>query len=161
ELVNGLLIVSPAAAIEERDPNEELGYQLRLYRDQHPQGTALDKTVSEHTVPLTPNRRRADRVIWAGLGRLPDPLHELPQIVAEFVSAGKRDWLRDYVDKLEEYMAAGVQEYWIFDRFLRTLTVYRNSPGGPQKIVIAEHESYETVLLPGFMVKPATLFALS
>ena len=68
ELINGVLIVSPEPRIEERDPNEELGHLLRTYQETHPRGSVLDATVSEQTVPAT-NRRRADRVIWVGLGR--------------------------------------------------------------------------------------------
>ena len=59
-------------------------------------------------VPAT-NRRRADRVIWTGLGRVPDPEKDIPSIVVEFVSKRRRDALRDYEAKRDEYLAAGVQ----------------------------------------------------
>src|SRR6516225_11032321 len=71
ELVHGVLIVTPIPSEGEVDPNEELGHLLRNYRKLHPQGMALDKTLPERHLFGTSNRRRADRVIWAGLGRLP------------------------------------------------------------------------------------------
>src|SRR5216683_202560 len=66
ELINGRLIVTLPPLEAERDPNEELGYMLRYYRDSHPQGLTLDRTVPEQTVVTRTNRRRADRVIWTG-----------------------------------------------------------------------------------------------
>jgi Uma2 family endonuclease len=123
ELIHGVLVVSPTPLEKERDPNEELGYLLRDYQRNDPQGQCIDKTLFEPTVRVGRKRRRADRVIWIGLGRVPTE-RDIPCVIAEFVSTGKRDWLRDYVEKRDEYMAIGVLEYWIFDRFRRTLTVF-------------------------------------
>src|SRR5438128_1031481 len=92
ELIHGVLIVSPPPSISERDPNDELGYLLRDYKRRHSQGAALDKTAPEHEISVGNDRRRPDRVIWAGLGRVPDPIGDVPTIVVEFVSQGKRDW---------------------------------------------------------------------
>ena len=78
ELINEVLVVSPIPSLNERDPNEELGYFLRTYQESHPQGSALDLTIGEQTIETKKNRRRADRVIWAGLGRLPGPNEHPP-----------------------------------------------------------------------------------
>jgi Uma2 family endonuclease len=159
ELIRGVLVVAPPAGNAEVDPNEELGHLLRTYRDEHPQGSALDVTLSERTVPTTANRRRCDRAIWAGLGRLPDEEKDIPTIVVEFVSASRRDHRRDYEEKLQEYLAAGVLEYWIIDRFRRIMTVNRKEPGGVITQVIQESGSYQTDLLPGFILPLARLLA--
>ncbi len=156
ELVNGVLVVSPPPLEDERDPNEELGFLLRLYREQHPRGAALDATLPEQTVRTRRSRRRADRVIWAGLGRQPDPRNDVPTIVVEFVSAGKRNRQRDYNTKRREYLKLGVAEYWLIDRFQRIMTVYRS--GVPERGV-GEDESYRTRLLPGFELPLARLLA--
>src|ERR1022692_646301 len=50
ELINGVLIVSPIPLRQEADPNEELGYMLRLYHDSHPKGKSLDFTLGEQYV---------------------------------------------------------------------------------------------------------------
>jgi Uma2 family endonuclease len=134
---------------------------LRTYREQHPQGKALDKTLPEQTVRSTTNRRRADRLIWAGLGRVPNPRVDVPTIIAEFVSKGRRDRQRDYVEKRREYMALQVAEYWIIDRFRRVMTVVVNSPTGATEQIIGENEVYRTSLLPGFELPLARLFALA
>ncbi|MFM9963015.1 MAG: Uma2 family endonuclease [Planctomycetaceae bacterium] len=159
ELVNGVLIVSPAPVLSERDPNEELGHILRTYQEHHPQGSALDLTVNEHDVETGDNRRRADRAIWTGLGRLPRK-NETPSIVVEFVSGSRRDWVRDYETKRDEYLNVGVQEYWIFDRFAQTLTVWTKN-GRRAKRVLTADQTLSTPRLPGLVLGLRRLFDLA
>src|SRR5262249_38770881 len=109
ELVNGVLVVTPMSSLADRSPNDLLGYWINAYKYQHPAGSCVVETAFEHYVSIRDNRRRADRVIWvAQVGRRPDPNSEVPTIVVEFVSAGKAAWVRDYVEKRDEYLAAGV-----------------------------------------------------
>ena len=151
DLVHGVVIVSPPPSESERDPNEELGHLLRNYRDDHPNGSALDKTLSEQYINVPDGRRRADRVIWAGLGRVPNPRKDVATIAVEFVSKRKRDRTRDYEEKQRAYMAIRIAEYWIINRFDRTMTVFRAGAAAVEApIVIKEHETYRTPLLPGF-----------
>lgn len=81
ELINGVLIVSPMASTGERDPNEELGHWLRQYQEDHP--GVIDKTVFEEYLRTKDSRRRADRVIWTGLGRVPNIKRDVPSIVVD------------------------------------------------------------------------------
>jgi Uma2 family endonuclease len=161
ELIHGVLVVNPIPSREERDPNEELGRLLRNYREAHPQGSCLDATLWEEYVRTAGSRRRADRLIWAGLGKLPDPGVDIPTIVVEFVPPGRRSWRRDYVEKRGEYLALGVLEYWVIDRFQRTLTVFRKSQAGFEEQVVGEGEVYRPALLPGFEVPLARLLAVA
>lgn len=160
ELINGVLVVSPIPLESEVGPNEMLGYFLLGYKEYHPQGSALDATLPERYIRAGRNRRRADRVIWAGLGRMPRR-KETPTIAAEFVSAGKRNRKRDYEAKRDEYMAARIQEYWVFDRFQRTLTVFTRQSGRTRRRVFQESDVYTTPLLPGFELPLARLFAVA
>lgn len=159
ELIHGVLIVNPIPAEQESDPNEELGHLLRKYREEHPQGFSLDATLQERTIVTGDNRRRADRVIWSGLGRVPEPRRDVPTIVVEFVSQGRRNWLRDYVEKRDEYLAVGVQEYWIIDRFRRTMTVHKKSGSSIEEQIVPEGKSYCSERLPGFELPVDRLFA--
>ncbi len=156
ELIHGVLIVSPSPGAAERDPNDELGFLLRSYRSRL--NATLDLTLPEQELRTSAGIRRADRVIWAGLGRQPDPGRDAPSIVVEFVSGTSRDRRRDYEDKRDEYAALGVQEYWIVDRFRRTLTVCR---GMQQPVIVRANAVYSTPLLPGFELPLASLFAVS
>ena len=96
----GCLVVSPFLETAIRDCNDHMGYWLRRYRDSDPRGSALDVTLPEHIV-YTNNRRWADRVVWTGLGRIPNPETEQPSIVIEFVSFRRRDAFRDWEQKRE------------------------------------------------------------
>jgi Putative restriction endonuclease len=111
--------------------------------------------------PVRNGRRRADRVIWTGLGRVPVLGRDIPSIVVEFVSQRKRDRTRDYEEKRREYLALGIQEYWIIDRFDRQMTVFRNDPAGPAEVVVKADETYRTPLLPGFELPLARLLKVA
>jgi len=160
ELINGVLVVSPIPMVQETDPNEELGHMLRTYREIHLLGKALDKTLPEQYVKAGRNRRKADRAIWAGLGRLPRK-GETPTVVVEFVSSRKRDRERDYETKRTEYEKIKVQEYWIIDRFEKTMTAHILDGGKYRKKVIPAKQTYRTKLLPGFELPLARLFDLA
>jgi Uma2 family endonuclease len=160
ELINGVVVVSPSPSRMERHPNEELGYLLRRYQEDHPEGSSLNLSLPEETIETKQNRRRADRAIWAGLGRDPQE-GEAPAIVAEFVSRGKVSQDRDYIAKRAEYREIGVREYWVIDRFRRTLTVYIFSGDSDQVRVISENQNYATPLLPGFELPLGRLLKLA
>lgn len=160
ELIEGILVVSRLPSIGQQDPNEELGRLLRNWGEDHPQGSLLNATVSEQYVYLPNSRRRADRLIWCGLGRMPDLMADVPTIAVEFVSKDKRDWLRDFVEKRAEYVAIGIAEYWVIDRFRRTMTVFRPDDPGPAEQHVGEAETFATPLLPGFALPLARLFAV-
>ena len=156
ELIHGVLVVSPAPLPQERGPNDRLGHWLCSYQENHPEGSALDDTLPEHDIHVGSDRRRADRVVWAGLGRHPR-VDETPTIVIEFVSAGKRNLIRDYEEKRKEYASIGVEEYWVLNRFNQTLTVFRANA----RLVFEEGHIYTTPLLPGFELPLAKLFELA
>jgi Uma2 family endonuclease len=130
---------------------------LENYRRTHPQGRALEETFPEQPV-RTANRRIADRAIWLG----PNPAQSLkdifPDIIVEFPSRRRRDRRRDYELKREEYLGAGAREYWVIDRFQRTMTVFRRAPEGVAERVLKENDSYRTDLLPGFELALSLVF---
>jgi Uma2 family endonuclease len=153
ELVHGVLIVNPAPGGGERRPNDELAYWFLLYKNTHPQGAALDDTVGEHGIVTDMGVRRADRVVWANLGHFPDYRADVPTIAIEFTS----DRRRDLIEKRREYAAAGVQEYWVLDRFRRRMTFFR----GEKEIIINENDVYATPLLPGFELPLVKLLVIA
>jgi Uma2 family endonuclease len=164
ELINGVLVVTPIPSEAESDPNEELGVTLRSHQANHPQGFVIDLTLPERYVRVAGDRSRADRVIWVGLGRRPDTAQDVPAVVVEFVSKDRRDRERDYEQKRLQYLDAGVKQYWIIDRFQRTMSVfYRNPPvtGAECVITIAEGQTYRTDLLPGFELPVARLLTVA
>jgi Uma2 family endonuclease len=71
----------------------------------------------------------------------------IPEIVIEVVSESSKD--RDYVEKREEYLLFGVQEYWIFDADKREMLVLKRSRGIWVEQVVRPNEAYSTHLLDG------------
>ena len=157
ELIRGVLIVSPLPSNAETDPNQYLGYLLLGYAEGEGRGGVIDATLPEQIVNTAEHRRRCDRAIWAGLGRTPDPVRDIPAIVVEFVSASRRDKDRDYDQKRAEYLGVGVVEYWVIDRFRRKMTVYTTPLGEIVERVVLETQSFESPLLPGFVLPLARL----
>jgi Uma2 family endonuclease len=166
ELIHGVLVVTPPPLVEERDGNEELGRLLRNYQEWHPQGKALDLTLPEHNVRTKVNNRRCDRAIWAGLGRIPRTKgparrNDVPTIIVEFPSAGRRNQLRDYVEKRDEYRDLGIREYWIIDRFSHELVVYRWHGRRWLPQTFDAKAVYTTPILPGFELSLTKLFGIA
>lgn len=159
ELIHGVVVVNPPPSAQERGPNELLGHWLLEYKEDDPEGSSLDGTLTEEYVRTADSRRRADRLIWAGLGRQPKVRRDVPTIVVEFVSPGRRAWRRDYVEKRDEYLALGVVEYWVINRFQRNMTIFRRGEAGPSEEIVPEGEIYRTPLLPGFELSLAELLA--
>jgi Uma2 family endonuclease len=151
ELIHGVVVVTPMSSRSERSPNELLGIWLYMYQQQHPAGQCLVDTLYEDYVQTRSNRRRADRVIWVARGgHRPEPSRDIPTVVVEFVSAGKAAFHRDLVEKRDEYLDAGVAEYWVVDRFRRLLTVFALEKGAAAERQVRENEVYRPALLPGF-----------
>jgi Uma2 family endonuclease len=161
ELIDGVVSVNAIPSEAEAHPNDYLGGLLFVYSEFHPEGKRVDATMQERFIHFPNHRRRVDRVVWVGLGRLPDPKVDVPAIAVEFVSAGTRSRKRDYETKRDEYLAVGVREYWVIDRFDRTLTVFRNTDDGHSKTVVNEEDDYSTELLPGLELPLDKLLAVA
>ena len=147
ELIRGVVVVTPPPSHSEVKANETLGILINRYVEEHLSGNCIDDTLFEREIETDPSLRRTDRSIWIGLGRTPDPDTDIPAIIVEFVSPVKAAHYRDYEEKRDEYLNVGVKEYWVVDRFDRTMTVFRPDVE-PQ--VVKEDEIYNTSLMPGF-----------
>jgi Uma2 family endonuclease len=149
ELIHGVVVVSPIPEAAVRAPNDRFSYWLWTWHEKRGERTPFDETL--YTVPIRcgDSVRLADRVIWTHLGRHPIWLKDVPSIVIDFVSNFNRQRRRDFDEKRVEYAAIGVVEYWVIDRFERTMSIFS---GGRVKRVVTEKETYETPLLPGFQL---------
>ena len=159
ELIDGVLVVTPPASDSKVNANDTLGYLLRYYKEMNPIGCILDSTMFEREVRTRCGIRRVDRAIWCGLGRLPNSRQDIPTIIVEFVSPGKKAFLRDYEEKRAEYLEIGAKEYWVIDRFQRQMTVFFSPPTEPSNRIVTESEIYSTPLLPGFELPLGKLLA--
>jgi Uma2 family endonuclease len=126
-------------------------------------GTTRAESKQHSIVRFTRNRtstsiRLADRVIWTGLGRHPVSMKDVPSIIIDFISKFTRNRRRHFDEKRAEYAAMGVVEYWVVDRFQRTMTI---CSGDELKRIVNEDEIYETPLLPGFQLPFGTLLEIA
>ncbi|MCA1685004.1 MAG: Uma2 family endonuclease [Planctomycetia bacterium] len=80
----------------------------------------------------------------------------VPQTVVEVVSqSGKK---RDYVEKREEYLRAGVSEYWLLDPKHRKFLVLSRTGDVWEEVVIPAGGVHRTHFLPGLEFRPEELF---
>ena len=64
ELVHGVLVVNPIPSEAEAGPNERLGYLLNDYKENHPQGIALDETLPERYIKTASNTWKSRGMKW-------------------------------------------------------------------------------------------------
>jgi Uma2 family endonuclease len=75
----------------------------------------------------------------------------------EFPSSRRADQRRDY-EKQREYRESGVKEYWLIDRFARSMAVFSWRGRRWVKRTFGEKDLYRTPLLRGFELPLARLF---
>ena len=80
-----------------------------------------------------------------------------PEIVIEVVSEESRT--RDYTSKPQDYLAAGVREYWLIDPLKGTALVHRRRGDLWRTARLARTGVIRTALLPGFALRLAQVFA--
>ena len=79
----------------------------------------------------------------------------VPGLVVEVVSKGGED--RDFVEKREEYLRAGVAEYWILDRSARRMHVLSRAGDVWEEAIVGEDGVHRTHLLPGLEARVGEL----
>ncbi|MDY6803440.1 MAG: Uma2 family endonuclease [Cyanobacteriota bacterium] len=105
-------------------------------------------------------------VVWASndcLSALLDEAGHLtgaPELAVEVLSPGKENERRDKQTKLKLYSNRGVREYWICDRFLQTIEIYRRKNAVLKlTATLFNNDVLTSPLLPGFTCQVARIFA--
>ncbi|MEO1211621.1 MAG: Uma2 family endonuclease [Cyanobacteria bacterium J06638_20] len=96
-------------------------------------------------------------VVWASTERLELLLDEAehltgaPELVVEVLSPGEKNEQRDKQLKLKLYSQQGVQEYWIVNKNLRQVQVYRRDEALLTLVLtLQDSDSLTSPLLPDF-----------
>ena len=104
-------------------------------------------------------------VVWASNERLAALLDQAehltgaPELVVEVLSPGEENERRDREVKLKLYASQGVQEYWIADRRLQQVQVYRRQTATLKLIeTLIAGDQISSPTLPGFACSVATFF---
>jgi Uma2 family endonuclease len=104
-------------------------------------------------------------VVWASYERLVLLLDEAehltgaPELIVEVLSSGAENERRDSEVKLKLYASQGVQEYWIVNRRLQQIQVYRRQGATLKQVeTLMESDEITSPLLPGFACPIASFF---
>ncbi|MBI4612450.1 MAG: Uma2 family endonuclease [Planctomycetes bacterium] len=162
ELAKGVVIVVDVPGLSHSRIVREVERQFTAYDLDHPEVIRHIAAGSDCAIrmPAMRSERHPDRAIYL----TPPPADEnpwdlwTPEIVVEVVSRGQEE--RDYGEKRQEYLVAGVREYWIVDPYRRTVLVLRRRGDDWTEEEVLAGGKVATRLLPGFELDTARLFAL-
>lgn len=153
ELVRGMLVREPRPGPYHGRTQARLAHKLESFLEQHPIGAAF----TDVGVVISREMRtvRGPDVAYYSLERLPKPLPSrgflevLPDLAVEVVSPSNS--LSDVLEKVTEYLDAGVRLVWVVDPRSHTATTYRSRD---EIRIISNDDVLEGGdVLPGFAVE--------
>jgi Uma2 family endonuclease len=162
EIIDGELFVTRSPHLEHQFAVGAVHAELRQWSKQSQLGMAAiaPGVIFSEADAVIPD------VIWISRDRLNQLLDEAghltgaPELVVEVISESAADKKRDKETKLKQYSVHGVIEYWIVDRWLRMIEVYRRENGILKKVLtLFEADDLTSPLLPEFSCRVGTLFA--
>ena len=134
------------------------------YEMKHPGTIAYQAGGSDCRIrtPGLRSDRHPDQAIYLTPPPTPGPnvwARWTPDLVVEVVSKGGEK--RDYEEKAEEYLRAGIREYWVVDPFQRRVLIHRREGDTWTRKSVAESAGFRTRLLPGLTVNVGMLIGPS
>jgi len=161
EIIDGELIVTRAP----RWSHQEVTGRIFAALDNWCQDTELGRAAINPGIIFTDEDNVIPDVVWASNERLDVLMDEAehltgaPELVVEVLSPGKKDEQRDRQLKLKLYSQQGVQEYWIVDKNLRQVQVYRRDNALLTLVVTLQvADSLTSPLLPDFTCPLSRVF---
>lgn len=162
EIVDGELFVTRAPGWGHQKVCGNISRELNLWSQQ----TNLGEAVSTPGIIFTDADNVIPDVVWASKERLAALLDDAehligaPELVVEVLSPGEANERRDREVKLKLYAAQGVREYWIADRRLQQIQVYRRQQATLVLVAtLFASDELNSPLLPGFSCPVARLFS--
>ncbi len=157
ELVEGVIEVSPTPGVLHDDVIGHLNTMLVNYMQAHPDVIAHISFRSSIAIPGKETVREPDISVYRHWTAVSDQKLEwknrTPFLAVEVVSPGQE--FRDYEQKRADYLAAGLSEYWIVDRYTGSISALTRAG---EAWVEAEHragDTFEPAALPGLRVDVA------
>ena len=162
EIIDGELFVTRAPGWGHQKVCDNICRELNLWSQQ----TSLGKAVSTPGIIYTDADNVIPDVVWVSNERLAALLDDAehltgsPELVVEVLSPGEANERRDREVKLKLYAAQGVREYWIVDRRLQQIQVYRRVQATLVLVAtLFASDELSSPLLPGFSCPIARLFS--
>jgi Uma2 family endonuclease len=163
ELSRGVIEVVDVPGVPHRLVKLRIRNALVLCQVQHPDRIFAIADGSDMAIrmPQLVSERHPDICVYL----TPPPVEDVqpwdfwvPDIVIEVVSPGSEQ--RDYEEKREDYLKAGVRLYWIFDPQSRSATLLTRRGDDWRAQKLDESGTVKTRLLPGFELKLADVFGV-
>ncbi|HWL94749.1 MAG TPA: Uma2 family endonuclease [Phycisphaerae bacterium] len=164
ELGNGVIEVTEIPGMPHNWVVEHIEILLRLYQAAHREVVAYMSGGIGAQVELWGRETERHPDISIYLSPPPQDVDQLwdrwvPEIVIEVVSASSAK--RDYGDKADDYLAAGVREYWLIDPLKKIATFHTRRGDMWDKKTVGTKGKWKTRLLPGFTLELSKVFAAS
>ena len=161
EIIDGELYVSKQPRYHHQYTCNEVARQLGNWSKE----TGKGRVISAPGVIFAEDDDVAPDVVWISNSRLTVALredghfHNAPELIIEVLSPGFANEKRDRDAKLKLYSRRGVDEYWIIDRLMRSVDVYRRENAALHlTATLRDSDILETPLLPGFSCVVNSLF---
>jgi Uma2 family endonuclease len=161
EIIDGELFELHVAGNEHQETCALIGTELGLWNRQAGLGSVLIGpglifSDDDNTIPDLVWVSHARR---AALEQADDKLHGGPELVVEVLSPGPENARRDRELKVDLYGRRGVDEYWLLDPTMRTVSVYRPGEGALALVVVLDElATLTSPVLPDFAAPVASLF---
>ena len=169
EVIDGELYVTAAPHAEHQAALDQVNHAFIGWYNQ----TGLGWPVTGAGIIFAVHLGVIPHLIWISDERLPDvsvnpatgerdgKSHAAPDLAVAILSPGRENEVRDRETKLTLYSRQGVREYWIVNRFLRTVEVYRREDAAlVLAATLAAEDTLSSPLLPGFALPVARIFRL-
>jgi len=160
EIIDGELYVSKQPNLYHQAACSELVTMLNVWNRR----TGAGQVIFAPGVIFAEDDDVAPDLVWVSLRRLSETLradghlHGPPNLVVEVLSPGSANEQRDREVKLKLYSRRRVDEYWIVDWRIRTVTIFRSDGEQLQYVAtLTETDVLQSPLLPGFLHKVADI----
>jgi Uma2 family endonuclease len=161
EIIDGDLYMTRSPHLRHQQIIGKIAFQLENWS----QKTGLGEIIIAPGVIFSQTDSVIPDLVWISktrLAQLEDSAGHLtgaPELVVEVISPGTNQEKRDREIKLKLYSVQGVREYWIVDRFLKQVEVYRRQEA---KLVLSatlfHNDMLNSPLLPDFQGNIALFF---
>ncbi|MEB3213072.1 MAG: Uma2 family endonuclease [Leptolyngbyaceae bacterium] len=161
EIIDGELIVTRAPSWS----HQEVAGRIFAKLDEWSQTTELGRAAFNPGIIFTDEDNVIPDVVWASDARLnlllddAEHLTGAPELVVEVLSPGEKNMQRDCQLKLKLYSQQGVQEYWIVNKELRQVQVYRRNQALLTLVMtLQDTDALASPLLPDFSCPLTKIF---
>ncbi|NJK62166.1 MAG: Uma2 family endonuclease [Synechococcaceae cyanobacterium SM2_3_1] len=161
EIIDGELFVTRSPHRRHQQAGGNVYQELNLWSE----ATGLGEAIPTPGLIFSESDTVIPDVVWVSTARLAaiedeaGHLTAAPELVIEVLSPGTHNEARDREIKLRLYSVTGVQEYWILNRFLQQVEVYRRMANELTLVVtLANSDALTSPLLPGFSCAVSRLF---